>query len=317
MGVILGLFNTNAKQEERQMAKFIVTDRIIKRLPKGVDIQGEIELKELKMSHKKRMKQILKEDDEYLVTCMILRDEYRYSSEITDKKAKGYILTDDNRYLKIVASRLLALLPFGLAVFIINNVFFMKCLTVVTEGAVGIAAIICLYNFTPLENIDIGNPFAWPKPKVETTIANNEEESSKVENTTENTTENITDYTGDEIESILNPEEKPSEDEDKYTVIDGIAYQGDYLTLNRGVAIPLGNNPENAKTNIELEFLVYVQDKLIFKSIKLKPGQGVNFIPSEYLENGLHNLHIVVNAYHPNGQQDLGGDLEIRINLVD
>jgi hypothetical protein len=105
--------------------------------------------------------------------------------------------------------------------------------------------------------------------------------------------------------------------DENYTIIDGIIYQGDYLTVMKGNSIPLGNNPENEKTGVLLEFLLFKEGSIIFKSPKLKAGTGVNFVPSDYLDEGIHNIHIVINVYHENGAQDAGYEQDIKINVVE
>lgn len=272
------------------MSKYSISSRMTKKLPDDIEPQGEITVKELRLSHKKRIRKILKEDNP--ITCRILRDEYRYSTELTDKKQKCFILTDDGVYLKVMPSALYCLLPLPFILFILNNIYLMSVVAVGVKFSVILGIAVALSPHIPL----------------------GDGEAPSVEQTTKPNT-GVGDYSGDELDDILTPE--TPDDEERYTIIDGIIYHGDYLTIGKGKAIPLGNNPENVKTGVLLEFIVLEGDKEVFRSPKLEPGTGVNFVPSDYLTSGIHELNIVVDVWHRDGQKDIGGNQVVSINIVD
>lgn len=272
------------------MSKYSILSRIIKKLPDGIAPIGEIFLNELKCSHKKRIRKIL--NDETAVTCKILRDEYQYSKEITDRKQKCFIRTDDGNYLKVIPSKEHYFLPLPLIFLTMNSLSLGSIAILGISVGIGIGIII-LYS-----DISTNTKF-FSHVEEETTIS-----------------AEIGDYSGDELDDILSSDTQ-NKNEERYTIIDGIIYQGDYLPIEKEQSIPLGNNPENAKTDVLLEFIILEGNEEIFRSPKLEPGTGVNFIPSDYLEAGVHNLNIVIDVWHRDGQKDIGGNQVISIKIVD
>lgn len=267
-----------------------ITSRITKKLTNGDKIIGEINFKELRSSHKSRNRRILKQENP--IVCRIFRDEYSYSQKLSDKPAYAFIKTDDNKYLKIVRSRKYLTLPLSAMIFILNNIAVLNTVGAITGITITIGTVMIIG-----QNVD--------SPEKETILP---EQPTALDNII------IKDYVGDELQEM---ETTPSNNEDNYTVIDGIIYSGDCLSLDKTTAIPLGNNPENAKTGVSLEFTIIEGNDIIFKSPRLKPGTGVDFIAGNYLNSGIHELCIIIDVYHEDGAKDIGCNQNIKIEISD
>ena len=106
-----------------------------------------------------------------------------------------------------------------------------------------------------------------------------------------------------------------STETEKYTIIDAIAYDGEYLEINPSDTIPLGNNKEN--DGIYLQFIVKNADgEEVYVSPKLNPGEKVDWSPCEYLDEGIQKAVITVNVYHSDtDMQDVGTDLNVSFKV--
>lgn len=124
----------------------------------------------------------------------------------------------------------------------------------------------------------------------------------------------VYDYSGDELQTI--EQNTMPVTSGKQTIIDGIAYSGEYLTVSANDIIPLGNNPVNE--GIELQFTVLDENgNKVYKSGKLKPGEAVQWVPAKTLKNGRHKVTIVIDVYHiGSGYQDIGTNLIIDLLIV-
>ena len=286
-----------------------ITSRILREAPRHAAVYGEITFKELKTDYRKRMKRIIRQEDPN--TCKILKEEYQYNSQFSEKKECGFIQTDDGSYLKVTKSKFNAL-PFPLMLFILNNLKLFGIITATAKVAT-IAVTSIIIAQTPIAQDFIKGIL---EPNKITNVGdpndNNHNNSTEDPTTSDGT---IKDYEGNELDDL--EDTTINDNIERYTIIDGIIYQGEYLTINKGTAIPLGNNPENEKTGVSLEFIIQDGDKVIFKTPKLKPGTGVDFIPGQYLGAGLHNLRLTINVFHENGSQDIGYSQDISINILE
>ena len=285
-----------------------IVKQIIKKLPEGFEAKGEIKLKHLKTNSRVRNKKIAKSKD--ITTCEIIGEKYICSEKMSSKKVKGYVRADDGDYYRITTSRF-NILPFSAVIFFLKN-------TVIVNTVVAAIGLIVITTGSIKIKQNLDDYYKEEPTIIEVSTENDTDHYPEEE--TENPSKDdyiydgvVSDYTGDELDSL---EDTTEEQEENYTIIDGIIYQGDCLIINKNTAIPLGNNPENAKTGVSLEFIIENNNKVIFKSPQLKPGTGVNFVPSEYLSEGEHNLHLIINVYHENGMQDIGYTQDINIKIV-
>lgn len=109
--------------------------------------------------------------------------------------------------------------------------------------------------------------------------------------------------------------ETPEPETQKYTVIDAIAYQGQYLEVSPQDSIPLGNNKEN--DGIYMQYVVKNSaGKEVYVSPRLNPGEKVDFHPCKYLDKGMQDVVITVNVFHQGtDMQDIGTDLNVRFSI--
>lgn len=109
--------------------------------------------------------------------------------------------------------------------------------------------------------------------------------------------------------------EEPDITNQKYTIIDGIAYDGEYMDVYPSDTIPLGNNEENE--GIYLQFVIKDESgNEIYVSPKLNPGEKIDWSPCEYLANGIQKVTVSVNVYHQDTNiQDIGADMDVTFNI--
>lgn len=101
-----------------------------------------------------------------------------------------------------------------------------------------------------------------------------------------------------------------------YTVIDAIAYEGEYLKVGASDTIPLRNNIENETTGVNLQFIIKEGDKELYVSDEVKPGEVIDWNPSKYLSAGKHNIVVTANVYHQDtGLQDVGTDMNVALEI--
>lgn len=101
-----------------------------------------------------------------------------------------------------------------------------------------------------------------------------------------------------------------------YTVIDAIAYEGEYLKVGASDTIPLRNNIENEATGVNLQFIIKEGDKELYVSDEVKPGEVIDWNPSKYLSAGKHNIVVTANVYHQDtGLQDVGTDMNVALEV--
>lgn len=201
------------------------------------------------------------------------------------KKIVGYIETDvPDEYVAIIKPRFI---PLWLSALCYNTALPAVLISaVLIAGAVG--AGVAVYNQVAPGDLHIGLPGHTKDPTGD---------------------DDISDYDGmDGLED--------STETEKYTVIDAIAYDGEYLEVRPSDTIPLGNNAENE--GMYLQFIV--NDKSgteVYVSPKLNAGEKVDWSPCEYLDEGLQDVVINVNVYHADtNMQDVGTDLHITLKVV-
>lgn len=101
-----------------------------------------------------------------------------------------------------------------------------------------------------------------------------------------------------------------------YTVIDAIAYEGEYLKVGASDTIPLRNNIENETTGVNLQFIIKEGDKELYVSDEVNPGEVIDWNPSKYLSAGKHNIVVTANVYHQDtGLQDVGTDMNVALEI--
>jgi hypothetical protein len=104
--------------------------------------------------------------------------------------------------------------------------------------------------------------------------------------------------------------------EQRETIIDGIVADGEFLECDKDYELPLGNNEENKKTGVSLQFnIVDENDKVVFKTKKIKPGLCTYFKPADYFEKGEHNITVKVNVFLEDGTQTVGTDMHVKIKV--
>lgn len=200
------------------------------------------------------------------------------------KKIIGYIETDiPDKYIAIVKSRFM---PIWLTALCYNSLFPAILISAALVGAIACGGIAAYHQLEP-GNVHIGAPGKTKEP-------------------TKN--DDISDYDGmDGLEDTTETE--------KYTIIDTIAYDGEYLEVNPSDTIPLGNNKEN--DGVYLQFIVKNADEEeVYVSPKLNPGEKVDWSPCEYLDEGIQKAVITVNVYHSDtNMQDVGTDLNVSFKV--
>lgn len=200
------------------------------------------------------------------------------------KKIIGYIETDiPDKYIAIVKSRFM---PIWLAALCYNSLFPAVLISAALVGAIVCGGITAYHQLEP-GSVHIGTPGKTKEP-------------------TKN--DDVSDYDGmDGLEDTTETE--------KYTIIDAIAYDGEYLEVNPSDTIPLGNNKENDR--VYLQFIVKNADgEEVYVSPKLNPGEKVDWSPCEYLDEGIQKAVITVNVYHSDtNMQDVGTDLNVSFKV--
>lgn len=201
------------------------------------------------------------------------------------KKIIGYIETDvPDKYIAVVKSRFM---PIWLTALCYNSLFPAVLISAVLVGSVVGGGVVIYHQMEEPGSVHIGAPGKTKEPTKNDGVSN---------------------YDGmDGLEDTTETE--------KYTVIDAIAYDGEYLEVSPSDTIPLGNNKEN--DGIYLQFVVKNADgEEVYVSPKLNPGEKVDWSPCEYLDEGIQKAVITVNVYHSGtDMQDVGTDLNVSFKV--
>lgn len=262
----------------------IKKDKLIsyfKKLPDGGDVTGYVTFRRKYLLSKEEISDI--SDDSSFI--QIENANYTVKNKKgCMKKIIGYIETDvPDKYVAIIKSRFM---PIWLAALCYNSLFPAVLISAVLVGSVVGGGVVIYHQMEP-GSVHIGAP-------------------GKVKEPTKN--DGVSDYDGmDGLED--------STETEKYTVIDAIAYDGEYLEVNPSDTIPLGNNKEN--DGIYLQFIVKNADgEEVYVSPKLNPGEKVDWSPCEYLDKGIQKAVITVNVYHlGTDMQDVGTDLNVSFKV--
>lgn len=199
----------------------------------------------------------------------------------------GYLETDEpNLYVCILVKR--SLLPLGLVSLLSScssSVVYSLLSVVVISGAVITGAEVYQY-IKETGNMQIGIP------------------SSEKEATGD---ENVSSYDSENNDIDISNQ--------KYTVIDAITYEGDYMDIYESDTVPFGNSPENE--GIYLQYVVKDSSgNEIYVSPKINPGEKIDWSPAKYLNSGIQPVVISVNVYHQDtNMQDVGTDMNVKFNI--
>lgn len=251
-----------------------------KKLPDGGSITGYVTFRKKYLSPKEKISDI--SDDSFI---QIENANYAVKSKKgCMKKIIGYIETDvPDKYIAVVKPRFM---PIWLTALCYNSLIPAVLISAALVGAIAGGEIAIYHQLEP-GSVHIGA-------------------SGKTKDPTKN--DDVSDYDGmDGLED--------STETEQYTVIDAIAYDGEYLEVSPSDTIPLGNNKEN--DGIYLQFIVKNADgEEVYVSPKLNPGEKVDWSPCEYLDKGIQKAVITVNVYHSDtDMQDVGTDLNVSFKV--
>lgn len=206
--------------------------------------------------------------------------------DMPDKfKTLGYIKTDEpDLYVSIVEEKSTS--PSGVIGFLHGSSGLAAFLIVLLISGVAIIGGVIIDNMNKTGKLSIGVPSTEKVPTG---------------------TEDISSYDSEEEETVAINQ--------KYTVIDAITYEGDYMDISGSDTVPFGNSPDNE--GIYLQYVVKdLSANEIYVSPKLNPGEKISWQPAKYLNGGIQSVVISVNVYHQDTNvQDIGTDMEVKFNI--
>lgn len=218
-------------------------------------------------------------------TITIDNVNYRLCEKPNKCKVIGFLATnDENTYVAIISKR--NFLPIGFIAFFNSSLFIPLLSSVLVIGASVIGGLVYYDNFVNHGKVNIGVPSTEREPTSNDPVVPYDSETEETD--------------------IMNQ---------KYTIIDGITYEGEYMDVYLSDTIPLGNNEENE--GIYLQFVIKDESgNEIYVSPKLNPGEKIDWSPCKYLENGLQKVTVSVNVYHQDtNMQDIGTDMDVTFNI--